>query len=1063
MGTQSVPTVLRGVIVHDPRFSHANLATTSTATQTSPFPGQPERTAGDGSAELLASGMVENAPGDRWVFGQAAGGFRPGREGRIAWDDASTGATRRGHLPYTVLTGFEWAAVVAGPGDYANPHAIALPSGRLYMVYYKGTGIDGRYRDPLTNTWATVTVSTSAFISASSTVGPTILRTDEGRLICLYETIDTAGAGGDVTLSQSYSDDDGATWTQGTEHIPGFRETAAALGTRRKLRAVFHKGFITVAISSTVGILTLRVSSDLGASFDTPAASSMGAGAAGFGFEIVACPAGDVLVFFAEYVGGVTPTFYCARKATPYGSFSTAFALFSDGGVARGPDVSGSVGHIAACVDLDGTIWCAARLRDASTSATASSRYRLLHMPETITAVADLLYEPLASNTVDAEILDLGATAARLDVPTLVPHQGSLVLLSNATTGAGTADGWISALFLGGWSTLTWNGATAGFAPSDLRYGLAYLAISTPGSAWTATGAGGSLNLTTSTDGLQFTNAAAAQRYFGRTGTATLKPVIAWARMKVTTGGSLAATEVFVRLIQANGVIRYRVALRFSSTAARLFDINATAAVGTDVTGLAADTFRDWVVVLDSGIASVFYRAVGDTEWVAGPTGAVSSAAAVDTNTTEWGVDHSGNTDCTWKMLWSCMDNANMPVVASIISAVAKLRGRPIATSSQWLDAGVGYAARGGPITRGDAWKIGQRYGFGLQNADPMIQPSPGVQWVSQDATEQTARWDFSTEIGMLSSSIGVALLAPRFRLAYLERWNGITWVTTATIDAADGFTSLTYDRVGTVMTPNVATAAGARTLVSGDYRGGYVLFDEAADLMRQIDDHSDGVWRASGSRLLEIRLAGDMSAIPTTGTCHIIAPSVATVIHNVTQTPTRWRLRIGASSADYALALGNYVIGPFLPWGRQDSRGKTYDMEQIQRISEDERGHSRVEWWARRRAVEVQWTDPTTSHDQYGSAPSPAYVSANASYPGIALLRDHRRLEGLTNLTRGASRPVVYLPSVGVGATDTLCGPDELVYGRIISGNVTRTAVLGNENQNEVSTAGKILIREEL
>lgn len=1065
MGTQTIPTALRGIIVHDPAFSFDNLSATSTATQTSPYPGQPVQTVGTGQAELISTQITQTDAGTRYVFAQQDGGYLPGKAARVAWDDASTGASRRGHLSYNTITGFEWAITVAS-GYYWRPHAITLPTGRTILVYYRSVGdITARYRDPLTNAWTTVTVSTSIYIAASASngAGPTIVRCDNtGRLICFYETIQS---GGNVTLSQSYSDDDGETWTQGTENIPGFSESRADLGNSVKLRAVYHRTFITLIISSTVDILTHLVSSDLGGSFDAPAASTMGAGSAGFGADLIACPSGDVLLLFVENVGGIDPTLFCARKTSPYGGFGTAFVLDSSTTDGLGPDITSSIGHVACCVDTDGTLFAAYRLRDASGVGVTSSRYKLAHFAETIASRSDVIYDV---NGVDSgtqrEFLDLGATAAKLDYPTLAPHQGSLLLCANSTTGAGTMDGSIGALFLGGWSSITWLGTVAGFFNAVTRYGLAWLPITTPGAAWTATGSGGTLTVSATVDGMQFSNLAAAQRYFGRTGTATGKPVLAWARLKVTSGGSLAASDIFIRLHQGDGTNRYRVVLRFTSTGCRLHDINATATIGTDVTGLTADVFRDWVICLNQSNIDVYYRAVGDTKWSIGPTGVPTSTASVAASISEWGVD-GANYDTTWKLFWSSMDGSAMPVTSNVIAAVASLRGRPVSTSPQWLDGGVGYAARGGPLVRGDAFTITQRYAYGTQNIDPMICPSPSVEWVSQSEAEQSFIWITTAARKMLSSSIGVALIKPRFRLAYLERWNGAAYVVVATIDAAAGMSSLTYDRVGDVITPNASTAAGERALYSGDYRGGYILFDVMADQMRQIEDHSDGVWRGSGSRLVEMRISGDSTVLPSSGTCHIIAPSVACIVHDVTQSPLRWRLRIGVSSTDFPLALSKLVIGPFIAWGQQNSRGRTVSVEPIQRIEEDGIGRTRVEYLGQRREVEMQWTDLTPSHDQHAAALSPAYVSASSSYPGIAYTRDHRRLEALMSLARGASRPVVYVPStvLSSGTYDTICGPDELLYGRIRSSTITRTAVLGNELDDESSTAGKILIREEL
>jgi hypothetical protein len=206
---------------------------------------------------------------------------------------------------------------------------------------------------------------------------------------------------------------------------------------------------------------------------------------------------------------------------------------------------------------------------------------------------------------------------------------------------------------------------------------------------------------------------------------------------------------------------------------------------------------------------------------------------------------------------------------------------------------------------------------------------------------------------------------------------------------------------------------------------------------VRPILAHPGGVWRESGARLLNFRIGGSMTGVPSTGTLHVIFPFVTVVKFQHTVRSKQIRIRV----ADNLDVYEDYYrikpfIGSFYPFGKRSSFGGTESLEPNQDVT-TLRGGSRLvrRNGPPRRSVQLQWTDVIPTNV---ATASPDYVAAasGAGYAGLALRNEPGMIEGAIRRAQGAKHPCIYLPRVATGSdTVTLTGREFAMYARIVGG----------------------------
>ncbi len=1079
MATETTPDRLRGLLVNSERFALSTIdANASSYTESGYEPDQPVATV-SGYQTVEAGGSLGSDAAyslrlSTTKAGAAVGGDAGGRyRWRYADDDANH---QRGGLTINKATGWEYAAYSPAK-DYSRPHCLSTPGHDVIAVYSNTTDgqVECQALNPQTNLWTTATVTADVPGQAAVVLLPS------GRLVCIYVRNDlTEGGSNFFTFGASHSDDSGATWSEDVRQAGGVKQpqlvTAAAV-TSIHLRAVYHDGFITclweTQIATGVVQRSVRhlVSDDFGASWEE--VEDINPSTNGIRFPELYAKDGEVITIYPD---SGNAEIKWARKATPRGSFLSDPSWGTSTGIA---DAKTEV--IATCL-WDGGLfiyWT----NNASTDPynTGCARFD----PDTIVAANDQW--SASGDSTGATVVNWLANTGDdsneyLSQFCVVPYKGGALMVHNTVAGGSDADN-LGALMLGGYSSLDWRvqtfGSHRGSTPKD--FGCLWVGSLDPSTvaAWTQTGAG---TLVLNAEGAKITTSA-NQYILARSGptSGAGAPVLILFRVKVETSAGLGSDSVGIQVRRADNILDYDVSVRLSTTGIRLYDNEAGAQVGSDVTGLDADVFRDYLLALDSNRAALYYKATGSTLWLSAEAGTLTNGGGGTTeNAIKWGSLTSGTSDATWAFVGSCIDECQAPHGIQAFSNPGDLQGRSFDTAWQWLGESEGllHRAKGGPTVKGDTWTYGSRAQYGVHNLCPEVEPSPVVDYRSTGTTEGSIVWNpnSGSATRFLTSSIGVYVARANMdQLVFEGKVTGSgspgTWTTLGTLNQHESIDTgtLTADLDGDWLRPASATAAGDRFVEGGSLIGGVAIITwtggGGGTSAHGILDNSAGVWRDPGSsRALEIRVDGDTSSISGTITVELIPPASMMVIHGVTPSYEAYRLRIPASqttpTADYRIGVA--VIGEFVAFGKDYSLGRVQTEQALVEDYEYANGAIRRRALnSPRKRVEFQWTEIIATSDLYGADPDPEYVAARAGFDGIALRRNPSTLAEILRRTHGAE-PVVYSESVPAAAG---AGPDAvlargLVYGWASPVN-TRTTRSGEEGVDESITIDATTITE--
>ena len=1100
MASKYTQTSWRGICLLDPRWSFANYSTSnSTATQDGAEADQPVSTAGRGSfMQLEARGSITQGT-LLDVLQQKEGLASGGTSGaRFVWKDEDDSATQyKGWLSYNKVTHFEnilFSNAAGNPistyGGYQAPHGLRTPAHRAIVVYDDQSVAAGvvkcMYRDATAASWTHVTIHTQGANNTHS--HPTVCRLNGGRLLCFY-LLETLSEGGTTytTLGMSYSDNDGAAWTQGGEHINSFQIATSA--TIYRLRVVEQNDVLTLVIGYDTGSAPSSqvdhyVSMDLGASFEEITEDEDGGGNTIGDFkawDLVALPTGSVLWVGVERSASATAKMRTYQKHTP----KQPFADDPSGGDSGLADVdNANPGNVAACVDDEGFVWVLARKvsgqprsRCALWKAHADT---LAQVSATVGDGDDLLYSGIATANIGRnEPLDLGNDDATfLAGFCMFPWKGYLEVITNHQAQGATKLS-LMELRLGGYTTVDWKVQTWGkhSDASPDTFGILYLPIEVPSTiaAWTVTTSGAAPVASLMSDGLQLTATAGTYKISRGGGTAA-QPGLVWVRRKMTSAASLTADDVALKCQIGDGATGYKVKLRFSNNGFAVFDDHASTQIGSNVTGLNTLTHHDYLLSLEGNSVAVFYKNdVTSQEWTAGPsTSSLGNAGAI-TNSIEWG--HLANASGTftgasqWLVVGSALDGcATATGIADGVTNPDDLIGRPNSLYWQYVTRGAQVRAVGSAAYRGDAFQIPTRYERGVHLLDPALHPSPELKWSAvNDTAQQELHYQLqgTSPAGMLSSSIFLFIARPNFRTAYLEGFNGVGWTTLITCDAAAGLSGLSYSRNGNEITVNTAVSQTANRFVEMDELvGGYAAVSGAAF---EIARNTEGVWTDGDTRRITLTLLGNVSALGATGTVDLIAPQVLSVRHKMPTSYQRYRVRIPAfATSEDKLQAGIIFAGPVAFLGQDPDWGSVFGEDPNVETSEGRSGARMVDQRGRnRRRVEISWPSGWDLTDLYTSNPDPAYIVARdaAGYDAVGVQADATILNGVLRRSAGGRYPVVYVPRLdpATGASDesTYTG-NRCLYGRIVNG-ITRQVLVGDEYTDTVQSVSTVTIEEEL
>lgn len=1070
-----VPDRIRGLLLHDPRFCEANRALTTT--EAAPTFGTPAASGSTPRARLEAWTGASDAAGgtegsgydERWVECIRAGGSLPGSgAARILWSDADpASAEQRGWMPPKVVMDFQWARYESATLTYHQPHAIELADRSLLLAYVREvSGASTTIRcirvAPESAPGSEVEIADDTYLTyglADYDTGPALVQLPDGRVLCFYLTRRNSI----LLMNVRASEDNGATWVQTVKEAGGFALTGITASAG--LRVVYHGGYLTCVVQIAANQAYHYASADMGASWSAISGDSP---LNARGACLVALPDGGVGMLYVEdshtYLRFTT-------KSGPFAPFNTTsyIRLVVSTAFNIAVDIDNERAYIAACVAQDGSIYCAFR----SSGSSPGCRIKLIRFNPIPTADSssgystDLLWEDIeaAAASWDSEPLTWGDDNERMIGLTLAPHLGGLRLISGYEGSVGAKTGSLGMLTLGGWSTQVVSGVTFGMYNDATQYGIAYVPFTLASlvAGWTRTGA--SVATLTST-GYNQSFAGAATDYYSVTG-GDSGYLFALFTHTQNSGGSLTADDSFVHALCTDGATtEHNVKIRFSSTGARMVDLNnASATLGSDLSGLTAGTAYNFMIYMNLDTVYVWYKLTTATAWTLWQSVTPTSASVAASALFEWGTSSTNASNATWAFVG--VAHYADPVVISH-STVIGITGRPLGTLPVYVSAGLSVRATRAPVMGGDLWQIPLRYGYGADTLDPLIQSSPRRGWRSTATTAQIIKWDMGTTAPFDCPAIGLHVSRPLCETVTLQgSANDSTWTDLITLDTTEGLAALDFTRSGDTIRRNGGDTS-ATYVQMDELVGGYVVLTSGGtDYVRPILSNSEGVWRATG-RQLSIRIDDPNGTAPASGKVAIIRPAATRIAWAVTTGYRYYRLNVAALTQDADspgyLALGAVTVGPLLVFGRQYSQGRTVSASIGQEVTTLTNGARSVQNLAPvRRAVEFSWAEANINTDQlYAAIPAQDYVAAVTSGSALASRHSDGLIEGALRRQVGARLPVVYLPSLAYEAAgSSVLIREGQMYGSLISDVHTRVAALGNETEDELVTIGTVRIEE--
>lgn len=1106
MGADRSGTYLRGILVPDPRISTANLVAKTHATVPSAYteagpstgPAVPDQT----TDLVLRTSGTQGADGDLEVRTQRSGGIAP-EDAAFVFRDVEAGWTTSQYLGwdgYQLVTGWEtllWTTVAQGAN--IRPHVIRLQSGRLLAAYsVTGVGVVKISRfDPATNVWTAVDLVPTG---AGTTYLPTacgLVQLPSGRVLTYVPS------GDPEQVDLYYSDNDGTTWVVG-----GYRvvDLGLAAGPTIVDYAVAYSAgevllVVTYDLSGGGRTAAQFWSADLGASFTRVVLSLVTEGAS--------ARAPDSLDLIAGRDGGFIGIY---RDTTP--ATDDVLAVTFPSAADRWDIDTPTEVTISAVTTYGPTAW-----RDEDGYIYALYGKTINDAGLTLIRSDDdgASWEEFNGEAnVGVLHTTIGNDADRLATFACSSLGGRACLVTRWVASTDTHDPMsVGVVWLGGYSSHTaparLNAAQRDYLDIDYiswstltvfaaRSGGLYLPVEDPAVVdWTLAGAGTAALLAPGVWGV--TTAVQAMSWY-RTHAGAWGVLFAEFALDMDAGGTLAAPDVGIRVRLSNGTggapgtYQYTATIRITGTSWRLYDDEAAAAVGADVTGQTITAryhirIAMWGDGTGPGAIRTWYSPAAShghiRRWTAGPAGALTDGGAtINPNRIEWGNIDSGSETSRWHMVGYCFwpgrwvgQTLTQAAVAWTNPTDLHPRTYPPAGSPTLLTDGVRLETLRGPSLVGETQRIAAVYERGVDLVYPSTAPSPSRAWRNlADDVDVAFVWDLERSPAFAdsfweSTSLGVFLQNTNVRLARLQGWNGAAWVDILLLDPSLGYSGLPCARRGRI----VYAAGGVPTAEQWSphmmHAGDSLFWDNGeTQVIRRIATNSEGGWRggAGGTKLARLNLdpAYLLGTEAATATATIFRRNYGGIVHNVSTTYRYVRLFIGRHrtySGYYEI--GSLAIGPVYVFGLQYGRG--WSQERAVNVDVQTKPHgsrsARV-LGPRRRAVELSWAEqPQDTSRMWDSEPSPDFLTGVAGGDPVASLADTTyQVLGLGDRTDGPSQPVVYLGRIDRGAGAHLYTLDPTwLYGRVVTEAPSAENVLGNEGVSEVHRVNRLRIEEEV
>ena len=683
-------------------------------------------------------------------------------------------------------------------------------------------------------------------------------------------------------------------------------------------------------------------------------------------------------------------------------------------------------------------------------------------------------------------------------------QRGRLVLACRfaSTPSSGTAytdgvrDYHVSCLYLGGYTNLTIGSLDAAISMADrgtyARHWLPFVEPADIPNAWTvgtsgAVSKGLALNgiepfFKISTSSGEYSLLAAELNHTSTRNTRTESgtwggPMRAFAEfaVEVIDGGDDTAHQICGRLTNGNENAKTQVALNFKQsgddTVVGVRDSLSGTQLHTGTITFSSDSaFGEYRMLIVGRKVTVWYReyTAGDVErtWIKfyeSSSDELSSVTGSGFCKFEWGNMSVSTSHSRWYKVQAGahdgdLNHCAVPRLNDWMGYTApdNVGGRFYSPSHLYMKAGLQIAAKDGPAVKGDEWEHMPRHDYPIEAVHHEVSPSPAKKWKSNGrSTAAELIWNIDTAdpAMALGGSRALYLGNINFRYCLLKAYNGTSWDTIATIDAAQ---QVRWERKG-----NSVTAY--HTGVSSDQKGRHIwAFDDmvgctfnfkdtAVPELNNISSNSGGVFEDTGNTKAPVLIVdGTIASSATIGDGQIWAKDMVVYLpDSVVTSYERIKLEIPVDvpgvtgSGTNKTVSGDWEIGTVI-WGHVAVFGRQYSNGHIREISPNSElftatgGQRRaVNRGPSRRAVEFSWVDPVDISAMGDTLPSPDYIQTQSGAHIVASLENTPFLvQGLLSRLQGSVVPVVFLPSLPVGAASATQIDDRnrFLYGRIVT-----------------------------
>ena len=415
--------------------------------------------------------------------------------------------------------------------------------------------------------------------------------------------------------------------------------------------------------------------------------------------------------------------------------------------------------------------------------------------------------------------------------------------------------------------------------------------------------------------------------------------------------------------------------------------------------------------------------------------------------------------------------------------------GRFFSPSHLYLKDGLQIAAKDGPAVKGDEWELSPRHDYPIESIHHEISPSPATGWKSSTRTTAAELiWNIDTSPAYaLGGARALYLGNINFRYALLKAYDGSSWTTIATIDAAK---NVRFDRKGKSVTARQTGATsdqeGDRIWAFNDMVGCTFNFTEdQTPNIKTISSNSGGVFESTGNTKPPVLIVdGTLSGgAPSSGDGQIWCKDLIVYLpDDVTTAYQKIKLEIPVDvpgvtgSGTNSTVSGNWEIGTLIwghiaVFGRQYSNGHIRSIETNSELFTGTGGQRRaVERGPARRSVEFSWVDPIDISATGDTRPSPDYIQTTSGDAIVASVENTPFLvQGLLSRMKGAVVPVVFLPSLPSGAAGAYQIDDRhrFIYGRVVTASHRIENQIGEEwiggGAGETVTVTALRIEEEV